>query len=300
MRRTITFIYSLLFAILPLMPAGTSATLQAQQMDQIEANGINLYYERHGAGPALVLIEGLGVGTWLWEKQVPAFSKHFTTIVFDNRGAGKSDKPEGPYSISLFADDLAALLDKLNIPKAHILGVSMGGFVALDFAVRYPQRVDRLVLVSTSAGGADHVPMSQETLALLMQRQGEPRQLIRKRLGLAYSKQFMQEADVDHLIDLRLQDPQPQHAYMAQVMAGASFDLSKQAATIAARTLVTAGDADLLVPIANAHNLQSKLPDSELKVYEDLGHQFFVEIPDIFNRDVIEFLTRVPQQEVRK
>ncbi len=268
----------------------------AKETGTVKVKDINLYYEISGNGPHLILIEGLGVATWLWEKQVPEFSRHFTTVVYDNRGAGKSDKPAGPYSIKLMADDLAALMDTLAISRAHILGVSMGGFIAQDFTLRYPEKVERLVLVSTSAGGADHVPMSQETLAALFATDSDPRQHIRNRLALAYSEAFMARTDeIEHLIDLRLQNPQPQHAYMAQATAGTQFDLSEQVKEIHAPTLILAADQDLLVPVANARTLHNKIPDSELKIYPNLGHQFFVEQPEPFNHDVIEFLRRQTQ-----
>jgi len=264
----------------------------AHRTGKVKANGIELYYERSGAGPHLVLIEGLGVSTWIWEKQAPAFSKHFTTIVYDNRGVGKSEKPAGPYSISLMADDLAALLDSLKIPRAHILGISMGGFIAQDFALRYPQKVDRLILVATSAGGPDHVPMAPDVLALMFAADGQPRDLTRRKLALAYSDSFMQKSSaVEHLIDLRLADPQPPAAYMAQAMAGAAFNLSDKVRQIKAPTLIMAATGDRLVPVANARNLNKKISHSRLKIYTGFGHQFFVEAAEAFNRDVIAFLT---------
>ncbi len=265
---------------------------QSQNQNQssfVKANGINIYYERSGSGPYLILIEGLGVATWLWEKQVPEFSKHFTTIVYDNRGVGQSDKPAGPYSIKMLADDLAGLMDTLNIPKAHIMGVSMGGFIAQDFALRYPQKVDKLVLVSTSAGGAEHVPMSQETLARFFATDSDPREQIRKRLPLAFTEAYLKK-EANHLIDLRLQNPQPQHAFQAQVAAGMSVNLSDKVQDIHRPTLIAAATKDLVVPVENAHNLHKKIPGSQLMTYDDLGHQFFVEIPQEFNRDVVDFL----------
>jgi pimeloyl-ACP methyl ester carboxylesterase len=262
-----------------------------KNMGKVRVNGIEIYYEATGSGPHLVLIEGLGVATWLWEKQVGEFSKRFTTIVFDNRGVGKSDKPPGPYTIDLMADDLAGLLDSLHISKTHVLGISMGGFIAQSFALRYPQRVDRLVLVSTSAGGPDHVPMAPEVLAAMFASEGPPREVIRKKLGLAYSQAFMQTDAVEHLIDLRLSDPQPPHAYMAQATAGAAFNLSDKVRQLQMPCLIMAATGDRLVPAANAHNLSKKIPNSRLKIYEGFGHQFFVEIPEVFNREVIAFLT---------
>ncbi len=264
----------------------------AQNNGKINLNGVEIYYEATGTGPHLVLIEGLGVATWIWEKQAPEFAKHFTTVVYDNRGVGKSGKPPGPYSISMMADDLAGLLDSLKISKAHVLGISMGGFIAQDFALRYPQKVDRLVLVSTSAGGPDHVPMAPEVLAQMFATEGSPRELTRKKLALAYSDSFMQNRrEVEHLIDLRLADPQPPHAYMAQAMAGAAFNLSGKAQQIQAPCLIVAATGDRLVPVANAHNLAKKIPNNQLKIYAAYGHQFFVEIAEAFNREVIAFLT---------
>ncbi len=259
-------------------------------MGRVKVNGVELYYEKRGQGPHLVLIEGLGVATWLWEKQVPEFSKHFTTIAYDNRGAGKSDKPAGPYTIDQMADDLAGLLDSLGIAKAHVLGVSMGGFIAQSFALRYPAKVDRLVLVSTSAGGPEHVPMSPEVLAAMFANEGEPREVVRRKLALAYSEKFMQSKEVEHLIDLRLAAPQPAQAYMAQATAGATFNLSDQVGQIQAPCLIVAAMGDRLVPVANAQRLSQKIPHSVLKIFAGYGHQFFVEIPDEFNREVIAFL----------
>jgi pimeloyl-ACP methyl ester carboxylesterase len=271
--------------------AAAAAFPQTPVSGKVSANGVQLYYEIHGGGPHLILIEGLGVATWLWEKQIPDFSKYFTTVVYDNRGVGQSDTPPGPYSISLMADDLAALMDSLKIVKAHILGVSMGGFIAQDFALRYSTKVDKLVLVCTSAGGPDHVPMSQEALAMFFYNEGSPRDIVRKKLSLAYSESFMQNSEmVEHLIDLRLSNPQPPHAYLAQVAAGAAFNLSDQAQNISAPTLILAAENDRLAPVANAYNLAKKIPKSQLKIYEGLGHQFFVEIPEKFNQEVINFL----------
>lgn len=107
-------------------------------MAKIKVNDIDMYYEIHGEGEPLVLIEGLGYSTWMWCKQVEELSKKFKVIIFDNRGVGETDKPDMEYSIEMFADDLADLLSKLEIKKAHILGVSMGGFVAQEFAIKYP------------------------------------------------------------------------------------------------------------------------------------------------------------------
>ncbi len=253
-------------------------------------NGTHLYYEIHGHGPYLILIEGLGAATWLWEKQLPEFSQHFTTVMYDNRGSGLSDKPPGPYSISLLADDLAALMEYLEISQAYILGVSMGGFIAQEFALTSPEKVNRLVLAATGCGGKDQVAMPPEVLKSLMENSGSSRDAIRRKLSLAFSETFMNTPQVEHLIDLRLQTPQPRHAFLAQAEAGATFDRSADIHLITAPTLILAASGDKLVPAENANILARKIPNSQLKIYPGLGHQFWVENAAEFNRDVIEFL----------
>ncbi|MGH2401049.1 MAG: alpha/beta fold hydrolase, partial [bacterium] len=114
-------------------------------MPHARANGINLYYEMTGSGPAIVLLSGLGADGHFWYQQVPALAARFSVIAVDNRDAGRSDKPEVAYTLRTMADDVAGLLDALEIPSAHLVAASMGGFIAQEFALAYPQRLRRLV-----------------------------------------------------------------------------------------------------------------------------------------------------------
>lgn len=272
----------------------SSVTAHAQERPTasgvITANGVELYYESWGAGPPVVLIEGLGVATWSWERQVPALAQHFRTIVYDNRGVGKSGKPAGPYTIGQMADDLAALLDALKLERAHVIGASMGGMIAQEFALRYPARVARLVLVSTTAGGPTHVPMSAETLGRFLTPAAPGREGIRERLRLAVTDSFLATSYAERMIDLRLADPQPLAAFQAQSAAGVVFNRSGTVSEIRVPTLIVHGSDDVLVPVANARYLADRIPQSRLLVYDGLGHQFFVESAERFNRDIIEFL----------
>ena len=258
----------------------------------VHVNGIDLYYEKRGSGPTLFLIEGLGVETWLYEENIHALSQHFTTIAYDSRGMGHSSMPKGPYTIDMMVGDLKGLMDTLGIEKASFMGASMGGFIAKEFAIRYPERVEKLVLLSTTAGGREHVPMSMKTLTKLLKApEGAPREVIRDRLTMAYSDQFMADsARVEHLIDLRLQNPQPKYAYKAQAAIGPKFDASDRIQDIQVPTFIGHGREDILVPVANAENMHKEIPNSVLKIYQGLGHQFFVEDPKPFNQDVINFL----------
>jgi pimeloyl-ACP methyl ester carboxylesterase len=114
-------------------------------MPTIVANGNNLYYEVHGHGPLLVLIPGLGYNGWMWHKMIPGLAEKFQVISIDNRGSGLSDKPPGPYTAQMLAADVIGLLDAFDVRQAHIVGHSMGGFIAQAIAVDYPERVDKLI-----------------------------------------------------------------------------------------------------------------------------------------------------------
>jgi pimeloyl-ACP methyl ester carboxylesterase len=124
---------------------------------RVTVNGFTLYYEIEGEGEPLVLIPGFASGRSIWSRQTPALSQNFRVITFDPRGVDASDKPDGPQSIGLLADDLAHLLLALHIHRAHVVGVSFGGFVAQEFALKYPAMTRKLVLCCTSFGGPNHV-----------------------------------------------------------------------------------------------------------------------------------------------
>ena len=126
-------------------------------MSHMNSNGVNLYYEEHGNGEPLILIMGFTVSSIGWHWNVPAFAQDFRTIVFDNRGVGQSDKPDVPYSMQMFADDTAGLLDGLDVEQAHVFGISMGGMIAQEFALRHSKRVKTLTLGCTHCGGTNAV-----------------------------------------------------------------------------------------------------------------------------------------------
>jgi len=114
-----------------------------------EINGIKICYEIKGEGEPLILVHGFGADKEVWIAQFEPLSKHFKVVRFDNRGAGKSDRPDEPYSMEMFADDVAGLMDHLGIDKAHILGWSLGGMIVQTFAIKYPERLRKLILINT-------------------------------------------------------------------------------------------------------------------------------------------------------
>ncbi|MCJ7772464.1 MAG: alpha/beta hydrolase, partial [Desulfobacterales bacterium] len=181
-------------------------------MPKIKANGIELYYEIHGQGEPLVMIMGLRRNAEWWYAQIPTLSKHFKVIVFDNRGAGRSDKPKIDYSIRLFADDTAQLMDVLNIKSAHVIGISMGGYIAQELAINYPDRIKNLILGCTSCGGERAVLMSPENMKKFSDIEGlTPEEILRKNMKIYFSDEYIgkQRIKIEEFIDISLRYPQP-------------------------------------------------------------------------------------------
>jgi 3-oxoadipate enol-lactonase len=136
-----------------------------------ENGGVKIYWEEEGKGAPVLLIMGLGWPSYMWYRTKPLLTKHYRTITFDNRGAGRSDVPAGPYPIATMASDAAAVLDAAGIESAHIYGVSMGGMIAQEFALQYPKRVKSLILGCTQAGGPEAKHAVPEVLEVIT-RQG--------------------------------------------------------------------------------------------------------------------------------
>ncbi|WP_350344320.1 alpha/beta hydrolase [Proteinivorax tanatarense] len=262
----------------------------------VKVNDISMYYEVHGEGEPLVLIEGLGYSTWMWYKQLPVISKYFKVIIFDNRGVGKTDKPDCEYTIEMMADDLAGLLRSLNIKTTHILGVSMGGFIAQQFSANYPEMVDKLILCSTSFGGPNSIPIPQETLDIMMKGGGEYKTIldIKKAISTAfYNGKIPEDKEVlEKIMQEKKQEPQPKYAYQRQLMAGASFNGEDNTQRIKADTLIVAGQKDEVVPPQNAYLLNERISSSEVEIIEKGGHVFFMEQPNKSNEVFLNFLLK--------
>src|SRR5580658_10137848 len=139
-------------------------------MPYATSSGIRIFWEEAGAGEPLLLIMGLGYSHEMWHRTLPVVSAHYRTILFDNRGVGKSDVPQGAYSVAQMAADAAAVLDAAGIARAHVFGISMGGMIAQEFALNYPERVNRLVLGCTACGGPHSIPAAQKVRDVLMAR----------------------------------------------------------------------------------------------------------------------------------
>jgi len=252
-------------------------------MPKVRANGINLYYEPHGRGEPLLLIAGLGATCELWDNQVPLLAREFQVITFDNRGAGRSDKPQEPYSVALFADDTAGLMDTLGLDSAFVYGESMGGLIAQEFGVRHPQRARALVLGCTTFGGPNSVPLSPEAASTLSSLASAATNAgLEPALRVFISPQFLGRDRDEAVRCLRsyLDHRPPADAYGRQLAACLTFDFYNQLPRIQAPTLVINGEDDALIPSENSRIMAERIPDAELVLFPDAGHLYFDELPE--------------------
>lgn len=265
-------------------------------MPRQKVNDIEIYYEIHGQGDSLVLIMGLRRNIEWWYGQIPTVSKHFKVLVFDNRGAGRSDRPKMDYSIRLFADDTARLIESLGMKKAHILGLSMGGYIAQELAINYPHIVKSLILACTGPGGDRAVLMSPERLKNFTANEGlTPEQILRKDMDIYFSDKFIQgfPEKIEKFVEISLRYYQPLDAFERQFAACLKHNTVKRLNRITVPTLIMSGDDDPLVPPENSEILKELIPHAELIFFPAKRHCFFIEEAEQFNRKVISFLKSI-------
>lgn len=262
-------------------------------MATVKVNGVELYYEVHGAGEPLLLIMGLGANAANWHAQVPVLSREFQVVAFDNRGAGRSEKPAEAYSIHQMADDAAALMDQLGIQSAHVFGMSMGGMIAQELILHHPMRVRSLVLGGTMAGGPTSVRPEASTIhAFVTLASLPPAQALEVGLSLLYSEEFI-AANKPALVKRAIEFSHlmaPPHALQKQAMAVLGFNAHSRLHHVQAPTLILHGTADKIVPYANSAILLDRVPDARLLTYEGAGHGLLVERADEVNAAALDFL----------
>ena len=266
-------------------------------MAYAEINGIKLYHEEHGTGLPLLLIMGFTANATAWELAIPGLAKDHRVIAFDNRGSGRSDQPEGPYSMAQLADDAVALLDHLGIDRAHVYGVSMGGMIAQHVYLRHPDRVLSLTLGCTTPGGPNAVQAPAEVVqTLLAATSMPPLEAFEANLPILYSDEFV-AAHKQELIERAKQYADlratPQ-GVQGQIQAIVGHDTYERLPDIHVPTLVLHGDADQLVPTANGRLLADRIPGASMILYPNARHSFFTEYLAEATADLRSFIDNVP------
>jgi 3-oxoadipate enol-lactonase len=264
------------------------------------SDGVRLHYEAFGRRnlPAVLMIQGLGADKHGWDMQRFALARNYRVIAFDNRGAGRSDKPFGPYSIEQMADDAVAVLDDAGVDSAHVVGASMGGAISQLMCLRHPTRVLSLTLACTACRNQ---PWRRELLERWMQTAQErgmgamtneaarwvmaPRSFRRLLPAFGWLGPFAMG--------------RPAHSFVAQIrgILAASDDLAEQLHNVHVPTLVIVGNQDILTPRGDSEEIADRIPGAELVVISGAAHGFMVEHASTFNKIVKEFLHRVSQPQ---
>jgi pimeloyl-ACP methyl ester carboxylesterase len=253
-------------------------------------NGTRLCYEIDGIGEPLLFIHGLGGSREDWELQIPAFSKQYKVITVDLRGHGRSDKPHGPYSMTMLASDVGDLLQELGVGPTHIVGVSMGGSVALQLAIDRPDVVKTLTIVNSSH---EWIVRSFAHRVQLWQRILMPRLLGMRRLGEVLAKRGV--VFPDH-VELRAQfvarfAQNRLEAYVATVRAAVGWAVTDRLASICCPTLIIAAEHDF-IPTELKRTCAALIPNARLVIIPDAHHAVPTEKPDVFNMELQQFVAR--------
>jgi 3-oxoadipate enol-lactonase len=220
-------------------------------MPTARVNNISVYYETHGEGESMVLLLALGSDISQYGALITELSKNCQVIVMDNRGAGRTDKPKNKYSIGVMAEDALALLDVLRLSQVNLLGISMGGKIALSLALDHPERVKRLILASTYASRQDTVSS-----------------LIFRAVSLLGWVPILRNQHTH-------QYPQPRYAFVRQFQALTDFDCSGRLKEISMPTLILHARKDELVSLELARSLEEGIDGAKLMVF-DGGHAFML------------------------
>ena len=230
-------------------------------MPKIKVNGARLYYEVTGNGRPFVFIHAGGLESSSWRSQIAFFSKRYRIITYDIRGHGRSEVPEGTYSMGDCVEDLRQLLDHLAVQRTYLAGLSMGGYIALSFTLCYPERIDALLLAGTNSG-----PMVETVRKISEER------VVRMRLkGTDTAMKYM-------------------YAHEANV---ARPDLTNRLSEIGRPVLIIVGDQDVETPRYMSEEMHRRIEKSQMVVIPNCGHKCNQEQPDTFNSIVSDFLQRV-------
>lgn len=262
-------------------------------MPEAKVNGITINYMVEGQGEPLIMIIGLGSDQSNWRLQVGTFKKYYRTITFDNRGAGKSDRPSGPYTIKMMADDTIGLMDSLGIEKAHIIGVSMGGMIAQELTINYPKRVDKLVLGCTFArrdgtsGFSSEISEALEAYQKSTHDKASIQRLACAFIDFTFNKGHFRMLAIPMKTAIKLS---AMSGFIEQLEAMLAYDSAERLYMIRTPTLVITGTGDRVINPISSELIASLVPKANLVKVEGGSHGFSGEMSDEFNKEVLNFL----------
>ncbi len=256
------------------------------------SDGVRIYWQEQGEGDPLLLIIGLGWASDMWHRTTPELSRRYRTILFDNRGIGRSDFPPGPYSISAMADDAAAVLEAASLESAHVFGHSMGGMIAQELALRHPRRVRSLILGSTNCGGRHIVRAAPEVFSVLLERVTNPVDAFWALAPYIYDSSTPRE-NIQEDLEVKIRAFPTRESYLAQLQAIMSWESFGRLNSIRVPTLVIHGETDQLIPAKNADILAREIPGAKLVRLARASHVFMTDRPQEATEAILSFLQEV-------
>ncbi len=258
----------------------------------VENRGAKLYWDDVGSGEPLLMINGLGTTSAHWHRTRPVLARVYRTLALDNRGAGRSDAPEGIYPISLMASDALAVLDAAGVAKAHVFGVSLGGMIAQELTLRNPERVGSLILGCTTVCepmGPHAVKPDAELLAALARHSLTPHESNELLSQFLYHPETPRER-LDEDMAVRSRWPPNPLGYQGQLQGIMGWSAHERLAQIAVPTLVMHGEADKFIPPGNANIVAQRIPGAKLVMIPKANHVFWTDQPALTHELMLEFL----------
>ena len=266
-------------------------------MPVVDRGDAQIWWDAEGEGEPLLLIMGLGYSSDMWWRLLPELTPTYKVIRYDNRGVGRTGVPAGPYPIDVMAADALAVLDAAGETSAHVLGVSMGGFIAQEVVLRAPERVRSLILGCTATGGAEMVPAEPAAMEMAAARASmPPEEAAEVAIPFVYAKGTPRSV-IDEDFAVRLEVPTSPEGYANQLAGVVAWGALEgvgagRLGAIDVPTLVLQGDEDRLVNPANAEVLAKAIPGAELVVIEGASHIFFSDQPVASAKAITAFLEK--------
>jgi pimeloyl-ACP methyl ester carboxylesterase len=253
--------------------------------EYLEANGTRIWTEIRGRGPDVLLIAGLSDPAEAWQAQLDGLSDRYRVIAFDNRGSGRTPLPDGPMSVAMMADDAAGVLRGLGIARAHVAGFSGGSAIAQELALRHPEAVRSLILMSTWARADAYFTTMTRFWHWLVTEAPDERAMLEAFLLWIYTPRAHADGTVRRIIDETLDFPYPQtaEAFQRQLEPFTRHDTLDRLPGITAPTLVLAGELDIATPPRLGRVVADAIPGARFEVMAEEAHQPFQEAPDVFN-----------------